>query len=445
MPWNFTSNSMAFNRKARLQANIDAIRTAFAVWKEVRVPTETERETISRYCGFGGLKCVLNPVENKAVWPKNDLPLYDLTAELHRVIRENAEDETDYKRYVASMKQSVLTAFYTPKEIPEAIWSVFGEMNLKPQKVLEPSVGMGVFIDTMRTVNPDAEVTAFEKDKLTGMLLTTLHKDNGTKVWTAGFEMIDKEQLGTYDLAISNIPFGDTKVYDPFYSDSKSLFNRVISKSIHGYFMQKGLDAVRDGGMVAFITTRNYLDREQNSIRINHLLQHADLVTAFRLPDNLFKDSANTEAGSDLIIIQKNYAKQGLTEDEERLKRVYSAEDDSIVRNDYFEHYPDNVLATSILRGHDQYGKPALEYLHTGGVEGIAHELRERLRDELAKHLDIIDIASLLVDATSDIVIKIEAALEHQLMSATGYHPYINFAKTACLHFCRFCPIQLQR
>ena len=379
---------MAFNRKARLQANIDAIRTAFAVWKEVRVPTEAEREAISRYCGFGGLKCVLNPVENRAVWPKNDLPLYDLTAELHRVIRENAEDETDYKRYVASMKQSVLTAFYTPKEIPEAIWSVFGEMNLKPQKVLEPSAGMGVFIDTMRTVNPDAEVTAFEKDKLTGMLLTTLHKDDGTKVWTAGFEMIDKEQLGTYDLAISNIPFGDTKVYDPFYSDSKSLFNRMISKSIHGYFMQKGLDAVRDGGIVAFITTRNYLDREQNSIRINHLLQKADLVTAFRLPDNLFKDSANTEAGSDLIIIQKNYAKQGLTEDEERLKRVYSAEDENIVRNDYFEHNPDNVLATSILRGHDQYGKPALEYLHTGGVEGIAHDLRERLQDELARHLD---------------------------------------------------------
>ena len=379
---------MAFNRKARLQANIDAIRTAFAVWKEVRVPTETERETISRYCGFGGLKCVLNPVENKAVWPKNDLSLYDLTAELHRVIRENAEDETDYKRYVASMKQSVLTAFYTPNEIPEAIWSVFGEMNLKPQKVLEPSAGMGVFIDTMRTVNPDAEVTAFEKDKLTGLLLTTLHKDDGTKVRTAGFEMIDKEQLGTYDLAISNIPFGDTKVYDPFYSDSKSLFNRVISKSIHGYFMQKGLDAVRNGGMVAFITTRNYLDREQNGIRINHLLQQADLVTAFRLPDNLFKENANTEAGSDLIIIQKNYAKQGLTEDEERLKRVYPAEDDSIVRNDYFEHYPDNVLATSILRGHDQYGKSALEYLHTGGVEGIAHDLRERLQNELAKHLD---------------------------------------------------------
>ena len=379
---------MAFNRKARLQANIDAIRTAFAVWKEVRVPTETERETISHYCGFGGLKCVLNPVENQAVWPKNDLPLYDLTAELHRVIRENAEDETDYKRYVASMKQSVLTAFYTPKEIPEAIWSVFGEMNLKPQKVLEPSAGMGVFIETMRTVNPDAEVTAFEKDKLTGLLLSKLHANEGMAIHVEGFEHIQPSELGKFDLAISNIPFGDTKVYDPVYSDSKSLFHRVISKSIHGYFMQKGLDAVRDGGMVAFITTRNYLDREQNSIRINHLFQQADLVTAFRLPDNLFKESANTEAGSDLIIIQKNLGKQGLTEDEERLKRVYSAEDENIVRNDYFEHHPENVLATSILRGHDQYGKPALEYLHTGGVGGIANDLRERLQDELPQHLD---------------------------------------------------------
>ena len=379
---------MAFNRKARLQANIDAIRTAFALRDEVRVPTDAERETISRYCGFGGLKCVLNPVENKAVWPKSDLPLYDLTAELHRVIRENSEDETDYKRYVASMKQSVLTAFYTPKEIPEAIWSVFGGMKLRPKKVLEPSAGMGVFIDTMRTVNPDAEVTAFEKDKLTGLLLSKLHANEGMAIHVEGFEHIQPSELGKFDLAISNIPFGDTKVYDPVYSDSKSLFHRVISKSIHGYFMQKGLDAVRDGGMVAFITTRNYLDREQNSIRINHLFLQADLVTAFRLPDNLFKESANTEAGSDLIIIQKNLGKQGLTEDEERLKRVYSAEDENIVRNDYFEHHPENVLATSILRGHDQYGKPALEYLHTGGVEGIANDLRERLQDELPQYLD---------------------------------------------------------
>ena len=378
---------MAFNRKARLQANIDAIRTAFLVRDEHREPTDAERETISKYCGFGGLKCVLNPVDNKTAWAKNDIPLYDLTDELHKVIRENTANEDEYKLYVASMKQSVLTAFYTPKAVPEAIWSVMGELNLKPEKVLEPSAGMGVFIDTMRSVNPDAQVTAFEKDRLTGLLLSTLHP--GDTVHVEGFERIAPNELGKYDLAISNIPFGDTKVFDPIYSNHKSVMKRTISKSLHGYFMQKGLDAVRDGGMVAFITTRNYLD-SQNVYRLNLLFEQADLVTALRLPDNLFKESANTEAGSDLIIIQKNEHKQGLSEDEKLINLTYSHDGESIIYNTYFDRHPENVLATTTLRGTDQYGKPALEYQHSGGVEGIAHDLSERLMDELPKHLNFV-------------------------------------------------------
>lgn len=378
---------MAFNRKARLQANIDAIRTAFTLRDEVRVPTDAEREIISRYCGFGGLKCVLNPVDNKAAWTKNDLPLYDLTAELHTLIRENTDSEDEYKLYVASMKQSVLTAFYTPREIPETIWSVMGELNLKPQKVLEPSAGMGVFIDTMRSVNPEAQVTAFEKDKLTGLLLSKLHANEGMDIRVEGFERIKPSELDKFDLAISNIPFGDTKVFDPEYSNSKSIMKRTISKSIHGYFMQKGLDAVRDGGMVAFITTRKYLDG-QNSVRLNLLFQHADLVTAFRLPDNLFKENANTEAGSDLIIVQKNEHKEWMTEDEKQISLTYSQDGDDILYNEYFQRHPDNVLATATLRGTDQYGKPALEYQHAGGVKGIAADLKERLKDELVQHLD---------------------------------------------------------
>ena len=378
---------MAFNRKARLQANIDAIRTAFALRDEVRIPTEAEREVISQYCGFGGLKCVLNPVDNKAVWPKSDLPLYDLTAELHSLIREHTDSEDEYKLYVASMKQSVLTAFYTPRQIPEAVWSVMGEFNLKPEKVLEPSAGMGVFIDTMRTVNPDAQVTAFEKDKLTGLLLSKLHANEGMDIRVEGFERILPDELGKFDLAISNVPFGETKVFDPIYSNHKSVMRRTISKSLHGYFMQKGLDAVRDGGVVAFITTRNYLD-SQNVARLNMLFEKADLVTALRLPDNLFKENANTEAGSDLIIIQKNEHKQGLSEDEQLINLTYSPEGEHVIYNAYFERHSENVLATTTFRGTDQYGKPALEYQHSGGVEGIAHDLRERLMDELPKHLN---------------------------------------------------------
>jgi len=386
---------MAFNRKAQLQANINAIRTAFELNDAVRIPTDAEREVISQYCGFGGLKCVLNPVDNRAVWPKSDLPLYDQVAELHSVIREHTENEEEYKRYVASMKQSVLTAFYTPRQIPEAIWQVFDELNLKPQKVLEPSAGMGVFIDTLQAHNPDVQVTVFEKDKLTGLLLSKLHANEGMSIRVEGFEKIEPSRMGTYDLAISNIPFGDTKVFDPEYSNSKSLMKRVVSKSIHGYFMQKGLDAVRDGGVVAFITTRNYLDLPNNNLRLTMLFQQADLVTAFRLPDNLFKENANTEAGSDLIILQKNSKKQILTEDEQNIKIVYSLEREHVNHNQYFERHPENVLATSVIRGTDQYGKPALEYQHSGGVDGIAADLRERLQDELAQNLDFVQFTGM--------------------------------------------------
>lgn len=106
------------------------------------------------------------------------------------------------------------------------------------------------------------------------------------------------------------------------------------------------------------------------------------------MPDNLFKENANTEAGSDLIIIQKNEHKQELSEDEQLINLVYSHDGEHIIYNSYFDHHPENVLATTTLRGTDQYGKPALEYQHSGGVPAIARDLRERLMDELPRHLN---------------------------------------------------------
>jgi len=108
------------------------------------------------------------------------------------------------------------------------------ELNLKPEKILEPSAGMGVFIDTMKLVNPDARITAFEKDKLTGLLLSKLHANEGMDIHVEGFERIQPSELGKFDLAISNIPFGETKVFDPIYSNHKSVMKRTISKSLHG-------------------------------------------------------------------------------------------------------------------------------------------------------------------------------------------------------------------
>ena len=110
---------MAFNRKQKLRDNIEAIRTAFILDRENRTATTEERAILQRYCGFGGLKCILNPAKeltDAVRWAKSDLELFAPTVELHRLIRENSKDETEYKRFVDSLKASVLTAFYTPKE-----------------------------------------------------------------------------------------------------------------------------------------------------------------------------------------------------------------------------------------------------------------------------------------------------------------------------------------
>ena len=110
---------MAFNRKQKLRDNIEAIRTAFTLEKEQRTPTARERVLLERYCGFGGLKCILNPAReltDAVHWAKSDLDLFAPTIELHRLIRENSRDEREYKSYVDSLKSSVLTAFYTPAE-----------------------------------------------------------------------------------------------------------------------------------------------------------------------------------------------------------------------------------------------------------------------------------------------------------------------------------------
>ena len=115
---------MAFNRKQKLRDNIEAIRTAFILDREQRTPTARERLLLERYCGFGGLKCILNPAKeltDAVHWAKSDLELFAPTVELHKLVRENSKDETEYKRYVDAMKQSVLTAFYTPPEITGTI------------------------------------------------------------------------------------------------------------------------------------------------------------------------------------------------------------------------------------------------------------------------------------------------------------------------------------
>ena len=380
---------MAFNKKQRFRENIEAIRTAFTLEKEQRTPTARERALLERYCGFGGLKCILNPAReltDAVHWAKSDLELFAPTVELHRLIRENSRDETEYRRYVDSLKASVLTAFYTPQAIADTIADVLHDRKVRPKLVLEPSAGMGAFISPVLSNNPQAEVMAFEKDLLTGKLLGHLYPQQ--KIRTEGFEKIEKPFLNHFDLAISNIPFGDFGVFDAEFSRSASFGRRSAQKAIHDYFFLKGLDAVRDGGIVAFVTSQGVLNSSRVSVR-NEMFSKANLVSAIRLPNNLFTDNAGTEAGSDLIILQKDLQKKGLTQEERFLTIIQTEHNGGLTDNAYFAYHTERIIHTDAKRGTDPYGKPAMVYTHSGGVEGIAIDLYRMLSEDLSARLDM--------------------------------------------------------
>ena len=380
---------MAFNRKQKLRDNIEAIRTAFTLDREGRTPTERERVLLERYCGFGGLKCILNPaweLTDAVHWAKSDLELFAPTVELHRIIRENSRDDMEYKRYTDSLKASVLTAFYTPQAITDTIADVLHDRKVRPRLVLEPSAGMGAFISPVLSNNPQAEVTAFEKDLLTGKMLGHLYPQQ--KIRTEGFEKIEKPFLNRFDLAISNIPFGDIAVFDAEY-EKKSVMHRIAAKKVHTYFFLKGLDAVRDGGIVAFITSQSVLNTEGNGGTRYLMMKQADLLSAIRLPNNLFTENANTEVGCDLIILQKNERKEELSEEDRPFTRTVRSNHTGVVTSEYFLDHPERIIHTEAKRDTDPYGKPAMIYTHNGGVEGIAMDLYKMLSEDLPVRLDL--------------------------------------------------------
>ena len=379
---------MAYNRKQRLNDNIKAIETAFILDREQRTPTARERLLLERYCGFGGLKCILNPARELADavhWAKSDLELFAPTVELHRLIRENSKNESEYKQLMDSLKQSVLTAFYTPSAVTEALTDVLKEHQIIPEKVLEPSAGIGAFVDSVLDNNPKADIMAFEKDLLTGKILRHLHPEQ--KVRIEGFEKIEKPFNDYFDLAISNIPFGDVAVFDPSYTAMKGM-RALVTRRIHNYFFVKALDTVRDGGLVAFITSQGVLNTKNNSAARFMMLYHADLVSAIRLPNNLFTENANTEVGSDLIILQKNTQKESLLGDDNLLDTVYNDEN-RIPTNNYFLEHPERIIHTTAKLDTDPFGKPAMIYTHEDGVEGIAEDLRKMLHEDFKKNLNL--------------------------------------------------------
>lgn len=369
----------------RLRDNIEALQHALTS------TSEYDQSILNKYSGFGGMTFVLNPLEPTA-WNKTDMVYYQDTVRLHELLRDASNSGKEYQAWVESLKASTLTAYYTPREV---VWNLMkviyytgtgGYLSyLEPKNVLDPAMGMGVFIDCAAKHHENIDgmsinAVAYEKDLLTGLVASRLKP--GADIRVAGFETIPDRDLGRFDLVATNVPFGDVRIFDPAYTNSKSQVRRDAARMVHKYYVLKGLDCLREGGVLAYIITSNYLNRDGE--QIGEALKSSSLIGAYRLPNDLFRE-AGTEAGTDLLVLQKNSKKGSLTDDEIMLLTGY--EDDGCPTNMYFECHGNHVISTDKVKGTDQYGKPGFIYTHKGGVDAVAEELEQVMTTDLY-HLD---------------------------------------------------------
>ena len=378
---------MAFNRKQKMADNVAAIRLLFDLEKTKREATPEDKAVLQKYSGFGALKCILNPADSLAditKWSKSELDLFAPTVQLHGLIKANTTPE-EHKQYMGSLKNSILTAFYTPDKVIDSIAKAMQDNGIRTERFLDPSAGGGAFMRSFAKVSPTMESVNFEKDLITGKLLSHLHPK--AQVNIAGFETIHPDYKGHFDVIASNIPFGDVAVFDKEFSRSKNPTEVQATKAIHNYFFTKGLDALRDGGVMAFITSQGVMNSPQNTPVRQLLMERANLVSAIRLPNNLFSDHAGTDVGSDLIILQKNENKKALSPDEQ-LFTMSNLRPSGTYLNGYFRDLS-RIVHTEWKQDTDPYGKPAIVFKHKDGVDGIARDLSSMLNADLGKNLSL--------------------------------------------------------
>jgi N12 class adenine-specific DNA methylase len=383
---------MAYNSLHQLRTNIEAIRIALSFQPGDR-QEEAQLEILRAYAGFGGLKAILFPEGPVDEWKaqnasQNDLKLYPSVMELHSLLREKL-GESGHKNAVDSLRESVLTAYYTPSVVPQVLYQTLKDHTVLPSRMYEPSSGAGIFVSEAVKMFPDIQqVTAVEKDLLTGKVLTALASGLPvpTQVQVKGLEETEVSENGRYDLIVSNIPFGSFQVYDPAYPE------KHLSGRIHNYFFAKGLDKLADGGMMAFITSDGFLNSPSNRSAREHLFNRADFISLSVMPDNLMKDTGNTEAPSHLLIVQKRDGKTTLTKDEQLLLETDWRENEfgRYHVNKYILGQGGSILTADTIRpGKTQYGQATMEFWQKGDINAIADQLRKQIDAGLKRNFDL--------------------------------------------------------
>lgn len=296
--------------REKFNNNVEAIRVLKKCEEENRFATPQEQEILSKYVGWGGLPQAFD--EKDFSWSNE----YN--------ILKNLLDEKEYSQ----ARESTLTAFYTPPVVIRSMYKALENMGLKTGNILEPSCGVGNFIGMLPDSLEDCKLYGVELDSISGRIARQLYQK--LTVAVQGYEDTNLPN-SFFDVAVGNVPFGDFKVLDKNYDKHKFL--------IHDYFFAKTLDKVRPGGVIAFITSKGTLDKENPSVR-KYIAQRADLLGAIRLPNNTFKANAGTEVTSDIIFLQKRDSITDIEPD-----WVYLGEnDDGIKMNQYFIDNPEMVL-----------------------------------------------------------------------------------------------------
>jgi N12 class adenine-specific DNA methylase len=375
---------MAYNPLQKLRDNIKAIRIALD-HRDGITPNPQEQAELQAYSGFGGLKAVMFPAGDKEEWVRrnasqNDLKLYPSMMELYGLLRDGLNEEY-YRNAVQSIRDSVLTAYYTPAIVPQVLYQVLKERGINPKHPYEPSSGAGIFITELVKAFPETEhITAVEKDLVTGWVLKALCDTLPVpvNVQIKGLEDTAATENGQHDLIVSNIPFGNFQTFDPAFPQKE------INSKIHNYFFAKGLDKLADGGIMAFLTTDAFMNNPSNEVARQYLFSHADLISLTIMPDNLMKDSGNTEAPSHLLIVQKH----GRGTMDERAKVLTGT---LVERENEFGKYHVNayihrlgdgiVVADSAKAGKNQYGQAHTTYWQNGPIDDIGVKLKQNLKD----------------------------------------------------------------
>lgn len=303
-------------KKERYRRNIDAIKTLQKCETENRFATFDEQRILSNYVGWGGISEAFD--KDNSSWTEEYRELKNLLS----------ADE------YSAARESTLTAFYTPPAVIESIYTCLKNLGYTTGNILEPSCGIGHFIGMLPQTMQDSKVYGIELDNISANIAQQLYQKS--RITASGFENTNLPD-NFFDIVVGNVPFGDFKVIDKKYDKYNFL--------IHDYFFAKSLDKLRAGGVMALITSKGTMDKENPSVR-KYIAERAELLGAIRLPNNTFKGNAGTEVVSDILFLKK---RERLTVSEPEW--IYVEKDEKgIVMNSYFISHPEMILGTMTIK-----------------------------------------------------------------------------------------------